>query len=431
MAMHLFKYRLKCLLRDRDLLFWSLAFPLLLSTLFYFAFGNLIESNESFSPVRVAIVNSPEYRQNTYFGQMVAALSKPGADRLLDVTLTDEADALKRLDEGSVTGVIMVGPDDASSAADPTANPAANLAASPATSSNTTSSDTTSSGTRTSSLASAISAEVGSVRLIVTRSGIGQSILKAILDDYVHTAATATSIISQNPAALAELIGRLGDRKSYTQQVSFSDAMPDTPLSYFYALVAMACLYVGFWGMRNSMDMQADISDQGARRSVAPTHKLAVVLCDSAAALVISFLELLVLLAYLVIVLKIDFGDQIGYVLFTCLVGSIAGVSMGTFFGTLFRRSEGAKVALLIGASNVMCFLAGLMYVNMKHVVARNAPFLSYINPAALISDAFYSLYIFDNHRRFFLNLGLLCAISAVMCLVSYLQLRRERYASL
>lgn len=179
------------------------------------------------------------------------------------------------------------------------------------------------------------------------------------------------------------------------------------------------------------MDIQADLSDKGARRSVAPTHKLAVVMGDWTASLLISFGEMLILLAYLVFALKVDFGDQIGYVLLTCLAGCIAGLSFGTVIGTLFRKSEGIKVATLVASSNLLCFLAGLMYLDMKDIVARKAPVLSYINPAALISDAFYSLYIFDNHRRFFLNISLLCAFSAVMCFISYLRLRSEKYASI
>jgi len=75
--------------------------------------------------------------------------------------------------------------------------------------------------------------------------------------------------------------------------------------------------------------------------------------------------------------------------------------------------------------------LAGLMIDTMKDMIARKAPVLSYINPAALITDAFYSLYIFESHRRFFLNIGLLLLISSSMCILSFLRLRRDRYASL
>jgi ABC-2 type transport system permease protein len=53
------------------------------------------------------------------------------------------------------------------------------------------------------------------------------------------------------------------------------------------------------------------------------------------------------------------------------------------------------------------------------------------INPAALITDAFYSLYIYESLSRFFLNIGILSGFSVVLAAASYLFVRRERYASL
>ena len=70
------------------------------------------------------------------------------------------------------------------------------------------------------------------------------------------------------------------------------------------------------------------------------------------------------------------------------------------------------------------------MHYEMKYAVDRHVPLLSYINPSALITDAFYFLYIFENHTRFFLILGLLFLLAAILCIISFLQLRREKYAS-
>ena len=41
MFMHVFIYRLKCLLRDRQTVFWTSIFSLCLATMFYFAFGHI------------------------------------------------------------------------------------------------------------------------------------------------------------------------------------------------------------------------------------------------------------------------------------------------------------------------------------------------------------------------------------------------------
>lgn len=380
MFMHVFGYRLKCLVRDKETVFWTLLFPLLLATFFYFAFGHLTAELEGFNPIKTVVVDDEAYRGNATFRQVLESLSKEGENQILELTLADENEAERLLEEGDVAGIITV--DD----------------------------------------------QIG---LTVKQPGINQSILKAILDEYAHTTKTVSGIVAKNPGAVRQLIRDLENRKSHTEQVSFSDAVPDTMLAYFYALIAMACMYSAFWGLSNTVDVQADLSAQGARRSVAPTHKLQVVLADAVAALVVSFAEVLILLAYLAFVLGISFGNQLGYVLLTCFAGCIAGVSFGNFIGTVIRGSEAAKVGILIGASMLMSFLAGLMWVDVKDIIASKVPVLSYVNPAALISDAFYSLYVFDTHRRFSINIGMLCLISAVMCMASFMRLRRERYASI
>jgi len=363
------------------MVFWTLVFPLVLATMFHFAFARLMAGQETFSPVRAVVVVNDAYRRNVAFQQALRALSRPGESQLIRLTVVAEKrEALRLLEEGAVAGVITV--DDR-------------------------------------------------IGLTVSQSGIEQSILKAILDEYAHRYATVTGILGEHQADPEGLLGELGQMRSYTQQISFSSAEPNTILNVFYALIAMTCLYGGFWGLRNTTDMQADLSPQGARRSVAPTHKFGVVLYDSAAALTINLAEVTVLLAYLMLVLRVKFGNQVWYVLLTCLAGCIAGVSFGAFIGTFARKSEGVKTAILSASSMTMSFLAGMMMVNMKDIIARKAPFLSYVNPAALITDAFYSLYVFASHRRFLLNIGLLLLISAAMCILSFLRLRRDRYASL
>lgn len=128
----------------------------------------------------------------------------------------------------------------------------------------------------------------------------------------------------------------------------------------------MTALYGSFWGLRNSTDIQPNVSALGARRSVAPTHKMTAVLGDAAASLVLHVAEMLLVLAYLVFVLGISFGSQIGYVLLTCLIGSVTGISFGTFMGCLFQKRDGLKTALLIAVTLFLCFLAGLMHVDIR-----------------------------------------------------------------
>ena len=69
-------------------------------------------------------------------------------------------------------------------------------------------------------------------------------------------------------------MSNLGDRQQYITEVSGTSAEPDNILNYFYTLIAMACFYGGFLGMREITDIQADISALAARVNAAPVHKL-------------------------------------------------------------------------------------------------------------------------------------------------------------
>ena len=177
--------------------------------------------------------------------------------------------------------------------------------------------------------------------------------------------------------------------------------------------------------------IQANLTPLGARRSISPAKKWKVVLSDALASMVIQTIELLVLLVYLIFALKVDFGRQMGYVILTCTIGSMVGISFGSLVGAASKQSEGVKVGMLIGISLACSFLAGLMFVNMKDIIAQNVPVLSYINPAALLADAFYSLYMFGAGSRYWINIAVLVGITVLFSVVSYLIVRRQRYASL
>lgn len=55
---HNSKYTMLSMFRLKVTLFWTLAFPLLLATFMYMAFGNLFEKDEMFKTINVAVVES-------------------------------------------------------------------------------------------------------------------------------------------------------------------------------------------------------------------------------------------------------------------------------------------------------------------------------------------------------------------------------------
>lgn len=382
MFAHLFSYRIRCFLRDKPAIFWTVAFPLLLATLFKLAFANL-QVGAPFSTIPIAVVDNATYQNNHTFQKALqsAALSHDGATPLFNVQETTVQEAEQLLESGTISGYILLDP---------------------------------------------------SLQMIVKHSGLNQSILKSFLDYYVQTSSSVASIMQSNPSALQDgFMNDLLNPKTYLLEVSVSRHQPHPAVVLFYALLAMASLFGALWGVRIVHDTQADQSFQGARVNLAPVHKLKLFGADVLAVLLIQFTELLILLCYMGLVLKVPFGYQLGYIVLVCLVGSLVGIAMGTFIGAVVKGGEGAKIGVVIASTLLMCLFAGLYFADIKYMVVKAFPLAAYINPANLIADAFYALYYFDTFTRFSLNVGLLLAFSVVFFFGAYLALRRNQYASI
>jgi ABC-2 type transport system permease protein len=377
---HIFITRIKCLLRDKQLVFWSLMFPVILATLFKLAFANL-SSAEAFKTIDIAVVNNLDYEKNQGFKGTIEQVSKDGSSKLFNVTETSKENAEDLLKNSKITGYIYLNPE---------------------------------------------------INLVVKASGINETVIKTFLDNYKESASTIETIVHANPAAMhSGLIKDATTFKEYTKEISPSKGVPNTTLNYFYALIAMTCLFGGFSGVKEITDIQGDLSKRAARINMAPVHKMKMFIYSLSAAFLIQFIQILVVLGYLHFGLSVDFGNQISFIILLCFVGCATGISLGAMIGALVKKNEGLKIAILIAVSNIGSFLAGMMYVNMKYIIEKNIPILSYINPATLITDGFYSLYYYNTHQRFFVNICILAVLSIIFSLITYFIIRRQRYASL
>ena len=396
MFRHVFIYRLKIGLRDRQMLFWTFLFPLILSTLFGMAFTNL-SSGDSFATVPIAVVDNDAYQQDSALQAVLESVSQDDAasgngatsanpgqpaahDPLFSLRILSLADADKALADGVIAGYILPGED---------------------------------------------------LGIVVRNSGIRQTILKIFVDEYLQITSATGTIVRKNPAATSALQERLGKRLELIRNKPAGTANPDTTLVYYYALIAMACLYGGFWGLQEVESIQANQSAQAARISLVPVSKMKIFVSSLLAALSIHFLSILLLLAYLNYVLGIDFGSRIGLVLLGSFTGCMLGVTLGLLIGSLTKGGDVIKRALLIGFSMLSSYLSGLMIVNIKYIVTRSVPLISWINPANLISDAFYALYYYDTQTRFFTNIAVQLLMIVIMSAIVVLRVRRQRYASL
>ena len=379
MFLNIFFNRLKCTVRDKELIFWTLIFPLVLATFFNLAFSGISKA-EVFNAVDIAVIDNEQYQKDTDFKNFIEQHSKDL--RFFNVKVVSEAEAHRLLDNNEIVGYVTCG------------NP---------------------------------------IRLAVKNSGFEQTIIKEIFDQYSQTVSSVITIVKHHPSALQNgLAEDIGKRYEFTREVQIgTKGKPDTTVNYFYTLIAMSCFYGAFFGLKEVTDIQANLTKRAARLNVAPVHKLKALTAGLLAGVLVSFAEIILLLCYLVFVFKIDFGNQMGFILLTGIAGCGAGISFGALVGSSNKKGEGIKTAILIVSTMTASFLAGMMFDKMKYIVHKNVPILSYINPIALITDAFYSLYYYDTHTRFFVNIGLLSGFTVLFCLATYLSIRRQKYDSI
>ena len=379
MFTHIFINRLKVLLRDRSLIFWTLAFPIILGTFFNLALGN-INSGEDFKSIKVAVVENEEYKKDEGFKETLKQVTQ-GEDPLLDLTMvTNESEGKALLNESKVDGIIVI---------------------------------------------------KDSIELIVLKSGINQNIVRNFLDSYQQTISSANHILSENPKAAYEFFDNVESREAYIKEVSLTSQEPDNVLNYFYTLIAMACFYASIFGNDEITKIQANLSPLAARINIAPVHKFKTLLASMSASFLISFLELLALLAFTIFILGVDYGTKTGLVVFTVLIGSIAGVSFGALISATVKKDENLKIGILMGVTMTGSFLAGMMYQDMKYIISKYVPVLSYLNPVNLLTDALYSLYYYDTLTRYTINMVCLIVFIMLSWLVTYILIRRRKYASI
>lgn len=92
------------LIKGKDTLFWTILFPIALFTFMYMAFGNIMEKDEMFKDIPVAVVRDGE--NDTALMMVLSTLSMDGEDKRIDMEVLNEKEALQKLNDEEVTGVI-------------------------------------------------------------------------------------------------------------------------------------------------------------------------------------------------------------------------------------------------------------------------------------------------------------------------------------
>lgn len=392
MFLHNLKYSLKILFKNKMLIFWTFAFPIILGTLFNLAFSD-IEKNEKLDIIDIAIVNNKEFQEDKIYKESFKVLSdKKNKDRLFDTKYVSLDEAKELLANDEITGYLII-------------------------------KDTP--------------------KVVVTTSGINETVFKHVVEEITQTKdiignlteeKIKKEIVSGNININYAVIYKEVAEIAQSSEANIKD-ISSSNLSYtmieFYTLIAMACLYGGILSMVSINYNLANMSSNGKRIAVAPTSKNKLIFSSVLASYIAQVIGIALLFIYTIFVLKVDYGNNLPQIILLALVGCLAGLSLGVVVSCLVKSNENVKTGIIISITMLGCFLSGMMGITMKYIIDKNIPIINKLNPASMITDGFYSLYYYETLDRYYFNIISLLIFAFIMISLSIFSLRRQKYDSI
>lgn len=391
MFIHNFKYSFKTLFKNKSLIFWTFAFPLILGTLFSLAFSD-IENSEKLHTIPIAIIEDSIPEDKDYLLQMLEEISvSDEEEKLFSIELSSREKAEKLLDKKEVKAYIDF------------------------------------SNNKTEIVVKDSSIEETITRQVLSEFQKNETIIKNLIEKKMQSGELSPNDFDKTYDSITKRI----EKDVYDGIEDITRSNISYTMIEYYTLIAMACLYGSTLGLVAVNKSLANMSNLGKRIGVSPTKKSIVIFSSALASYLISLIGLLLLFAYTTIVLKIDYGSNIFLITLLACVGALAGLSMGIAVAALMKSNENTKTGILISLTMFGCFLSGMMGITMKYIIDKNIPILNKINPANMITDGFYALYYYDTFDRYVLNLISLLLFTIAMLLISINSLRRQRYDSI
>lgn len=394
------KYTVSELVRMPGIMIWSLVFPLVLMGFFYMMFSSLDEMAD-FEPFRVVVVEAQdsESPDDAAFASFVEAVST-GEDRLFSAErATSAKDAEKMVRDSLSTDEPLLGYVELVD------------------------------GTPVLHVPDSIS-DIQSMEYTDAK------ILAMVMDEYTAKASLLKDVLASDPGALADpLVAKsLYSMEDVTEVVDVTRNQPKETVRYYFALLGMAALFGGSVGLVAFQRMRPNLSALGARRAVGGLSHGKAVTATLIGCWTINFACLTIAYLAMRYVVGIDFGGRDLACLAVTAVASLTALSLGCAVSSIPKVPEEGKSGMLTG---IVCFaslfagLYGQPTMEMADMIAANAPWSTWVNPASQISQAFYSIMYYDSLTPLATHLAALLVMAAVLFALSVRSLRRQRYASI
>ncbi len=377
----IFIYKFKEITRNRYVVGWNLLFPIVLATVFYLGFGNLIKDDpDNFNTIEAGYVNTNQSDSN--FKQVLDELTKETDEHIAILSLHEyesKDDAIEAMNSDEISGFYMESNDE--------------------------------------------------IETIVPKNGYQATTLNQVVREYQNKKEVIEKIAMEHPENLQVAFDMATKDLSVMKEYDFGNNTSPY-IQYFFALIAMSSLFSSWISTAILEGICANMTEQGKRFECSPTSKLMAILAGILAALVLQSVSNAVVVVYVQEVLKISFGAPLWNIILLTTLGSGLGVSAGVLMGSFIKNAR-LLIVVPLAFTMTCSFFSGLMWHQIRQYIESFCPVLNKINPASLLVDCLYTRATYGKTISYYQDIIIMACMIVASLLVSALLLRRRRYVSL
>ena len=399
--LHSLKYAFITTVKNKNTFVWTFIFPIALSTFMFLSFGNVYKDELVMNSIPVAVEEGFEETKIPVQNFLEGAKQSNGDPYFVVSVLSKEA-AKEALENGDVSAIV-----------------------------------TTEGLTPT---------------VVVNGNDFKEEIVITAMNEYLKyqkTVAGFAADIAKNgfvdengeriapedltPEKMAEvsaaIIAKMAEFETdevFFNETSLAKGPQNIYNNFFYATFAMGCLFACLGAVNLTDKLMPGRTPLSGRLNICGTSKLKMVISQMSVNLLVVFAAQMGAYFYMRLI-GIELTDDILAVAGILLAGASFGISLGVLIGAIPRLGEGSKVGIGVGVTMLISFLADLCTTGIKDSIERNMPIINRISPAALISDSFMTIYVYDDYDRYFRNLITLVAMAVVITTIAIFILSRSR----
>ncbi len=381
----LFILNLKKLLKNKVLIFWTLFFPIILSTIFHMVFQG-IKNEDNFKTIKInyvvdnfnpydepylvnTMLKSAEYERNLADG-------KKEKIAVFELTKKTKEEAEQEFKKNKA--VYLYKEDD---------------------------------------------------KFIIkaSKQAISTIILQSYVDGYSNIVSVSILLMEESNGTLTfdQALEKHLNSYNYTYYLESGDKNLDYINNYHYTVIAMAVIFGAFLSFEQAKIFRINSFAFAKRVYVSGANKGKLLISAILTSLLIQVLVVSIFLLVLNLIFKINFIN-VGLALLAILLGMVLVNINGFFFAIVFNKmSQNAVTAIIILMGTLGGFLSGMMIPIMKYYVNVYAPVLAYLNINGLISDAIVRL-DFGDITRYWYNILAMIIISVVLFSLTMIKFAKE-----